>query len=196
MQQYVAAMDSPGGAMDGPTGRPTRLPAWVVGVAGCTKTGPGMLTLAGNNSYSSAFTIAEGPVLAQSATAFGNLFIVDRFSQFTKLLTLGAAGPSILLSLNFIEREYMARFEFPVLILLATIGMMLMISANNLIALYMGLELQSLSLYVLAAINRDAARASPKDEDRNHRWRGRWRMLCACVTTARLRHRCWEFGPT
>ena len=58
------------------------------------------------------------------------------------------------------KRDGSARFEYQVLILLAALGMMLMISANNLIALYMGLELQSLSLYVLAAINRDSARAS------------------------------------
>src|SRR4029077_16648383 len=65
-------------------------------------------------------------------TAFGNLFIVDRFSQFMKLLTLGASALSILLSLNYIEREYMARFEFPVLMLFSTSGMLLMISANDL----------------------------------------------------------------
>ena len=58
------------------------------------------------------------------------------------------------------KRDGRQRFEYPVLILLATVGMMMMISANNLIALYMGLELQSLALYVVAAINRDSARAS------------------------------------
>ena len=58
------------------------------------------------------------------------------------------------------KRDGSERFEYPVLILLATVGMMMMISANNLIALYMGLELQSLALYVVAAINRDSARAS------------------------------------
>ncbi len=71
--------------------------------------------------------------------AFGNLFIVDRFSQFMKMLTLGASALSILLSLNYIEREYMARFEFPVLMLFATSGMLMMISANDLISLYLGL---------------------------------------------------------
>ena len=58
------------------------------------------------------------------------------------------------------KRDRSERFEYPILILLATVGMMMMISANNLIALYMGLELQSLALYVVAAINRDSARAS------------------------------------
>ena len=95
-----------------------------------------------------------------SATAFGNLFIVDRFSQFMKLLALGASALSILLSLDYIEREYMARFEFPVLMLFATSGMLLMISANDLISLYLGLELQSLALYVVAAFQRDSLRST------------------------------------
>ncbi len=95
-----------------------------------------------------------------TGTAFGNLFIVDRFAQFMKLLTLGASAVSILMSLNYIEREYMARFEFPVLLLFATAGMLLMISANDLIALYLGLELQSLALYVVAAFQRDSLRST------------------------------------
>src|SRR5262249_4240601 len=95
-----------------------------------------------------------------SGTAFVNLFIVDRFSQFMKLLTLGASALSILLSLNLIEREYMARFEFPVLMLFATSGMLLMISANDLISLYVSLELQSLALYVVAAFQRDSERST------------------------------------
>jgi NADH-quinone oxidoreductase subunit N len=77
-----------------------------------------------------------------------------------KLLTLFGSAVAIVLSVNFFRREKMARFEYPVLILLATTGMMMMISANSLIALYMGLELQSLALYVVAAFNRDSARSS------------------------------------
>jgi NADH-quinone oxidoreductase subunit N len=92
--------------------------------------------------------------------AFGNLFIVDRFAQFMKLLALGGTALSILLSLDYAEREHMARFEFPVLILFATLGMLLMISANDLIALYLGLELQSLALYVVAAFQRDSLRST------------------------------------
>jgi NADH-quinone oxidoreductase subunit N len=97
---------------------------------------------------------------AGGGLAFGNLFIVDRFSQFMKLLTLGASALSILLSLDYIEREYMARFEFPVLILFATSGMLMMISANDLISLYLGLEFQSLALYVVAAFQRDSLRST------------------------------------
>src|SRR3546814_13978962 len=60
---------------------------------------------------------------------------------------------------GFIRREGMARFEYPLLIVFATVGMLLMISANDLIALYLGLELQNLSLYVLAAFQRDSVRS-------------------------------------
>src|SRR5262249_1163197 len=67
---------------------------------------------------------------------------------------------SIWISLNYLKLEKMARFEYPILIALATVGMMMMVSANDLIALYVGLELQSLALYVLAAYNRDTARST------------------------------------
>ena len=97
---------------------------------------------------------------ATSSYAFGNLFVVDRFAQFMKLLALGASAISILLSLDYAEREQMARFEFPVLMLFATLGMLAMISANDLISLYLGLELQSLSLYVVAAFQRDSLRST------------------------------------
>ena len=91
---------------------------------------------------------------------FDGAYMDDAFSRFVKVLTLFGSAAALVLSVSFMKRDGSQRFEYPVLILLATIGMMLMISANNLIALYMGLELQSLALYVLAAINRDSARAS------------------------------------
>jgi len=94
------------------------------------------------------------------AEAFGGAFVVDTFARVMKVLALFGSAVAIVLSESFMKRDRSQRFEYSVLILLATVGMMLMISANNLIALYMGLELQSLSLYVLAAINRDSARAS------------------------------------
>ena len=64
------------------------------------------------------------------------------------------------MSIGYIHREAMARFEYPVLMLLATLGMMMMVSASNLISLYIGLELQSLALYVIAAIRRDSLRST------------------------------------
>ena len=92
--------------------------------------------------------------------AFGGAFIVDTFGRVMKVLALFGSAVAIILSVHFMKRDGSERFEYPVLIMLATVGMMMMISANNLIALYMGLELQSLALYVVAAINRDSARAS------------------------------------
>src|SRR3546814_6440917 len=82
-------------------------------------------------------------------------FIADAFGDFMKLLVLAGSAVSLVMALRYIEREDMARFEFSVLILLATVGMMMMISANDMLALYLGLELQSLSLYGVAAFRRD-----------------------------------------
>ncbi len=92
--------------------------------------------------------------------AFNGLFVVDSFGNFMKVLVLLGSGATMILSHHFIKREGMALFEFPVLLLFATLGMMLMISADDLISLYMGLELQSLSLYVVAAIRRQSLRSS------------------------------------
>ena len=86
--------------------------------------------------------------------AFNGMFVIDRFAGFMKLFVLVGLMVSISISIRYLEQENMARFEYPVLILFAGLGMMIMISANNLLTMYMGLELQSLSLYVLAAIQR------------------------------------------
>ena len=103
-----------------------------------------------------ALLIVEPGVAVQT---FGGMFVVDGFTRFMKLLILLAAAAALVMSLTYIRREGMDRFEFPVLIMLATLGMFMMVSANGLIALYMGLELQSLALYVVAAFNRDSGRA-------------------------------------
>jgi NADH-quinone oxidoreductase subunit N len=95
-----------------------------------------------------------------SATAFGGLFIVDKFGVFFKVLVLAGSSLAIVMSMDYIEREGMSRFEFPVLMLLSTVGMLLMLSANDLISLYLGLELQSLALYVVAAFRRDDLRST------------------------------------
>ncbi|MGO1079121.1 NADH-quinone oxidoreductase subunit NuoN [Inquilinus sp. CA228] len=91
---------------------------------------------------------------------FNGMFVADGFAVFMKILVLLGSALTLILSLDYLEHEGMARFEFPVLFVLATVGMLLMISANNLISLYLGLELQSLSLYVVAAFNRDSERSS------------------------------------
>ena len=96
----------------------------------------------------------------QPLSGFGGLFIVDSFAAFMKPLVLLGAALAIIMSIDYIEREKFARAEYPIIILFATLGMLLMISANDLIALYLGLELQSLALYVAAAIRRDAVRST------------------------------------
>ncbi|MCF8474375.1 MAG: NADH-quinone oxidoreductase subunit NuoN [Emcibacter sp.] len=87
---------------------------------------------------------------------FGNMFVVDRFTSFMKILVLVASSLAVIMSIQYFKDEGEERFEYPILLLLATVGMMVMISANDLMSLYMGLELQSLSLYVLASIRRDS----------------------------------------
>jgi len=91
---------------------------------------------------------------------FYGLFVSDSFAIFMKLLVLFGAAASVIMAIGFNEREGMARFEFPVLVLLATSGMLAMISANDLMSLYIGLELESLSLYVLASFKRDEVRST------------------------------------
>jgi NADH-quinone oxidoreductase subunit N len=96
----------------------------------------------------------------QGATLFGGAFIDDGFGRFMKLLALGASAAAIILSIDDFRDHKVLKFEYPVLILLATAGMMMMISAGDLLALYLGLELQSLSLYVVAAFRRDDVKSS------------------------------------
>jgi NADH-quinone oxidoreductase subunit N len=93
-------------------------------------------------------------------TTFGGSFVVDGFGRFMKVLALIGSAAAIVLSFDYLERLKPPRFEYSVLILLATLGMMLLVSASDLIALYLGLELMSLSLYVLAAIDRDSVRST------------------------------------
>ena len=100
-------------------------------------------------------TIASGPMLT-----FGGMFINDAFAVFFKVLVLIASAFAITISQEYVTRQGIARLEFGVLILLATVGMMMMISANDLMAMYLGLEVQSLSLYVLASFQRDDPRSA------------------------------------
>ena len=94
------------------------------------------------------------------AIVWDGAFIDDAFARFMKALALIGALVSILLSREYMAREKIDQFEFPVLIVLATLGMLMLISAQSLIALYLGLELMSLALYVVAAFHRDNIRAS------------------------------------
>src|SRR5215467_15089626 len=91
---------------------------------------------------------------------FGGSFIVDEFARFLKILALLGSAAAIVMSIDYAKREGQERFEYSVLILLSTLGMLMLISAADLIALYLGLELMSLPLYVLAASYRDSLRAT------------------------------------
>jgi NADH-quinone oxidoreductase subunit N len=91
---------------------------------------------------------------------FGGSFIVDDFARFLKVLALTGSAAAILMSIDYAEREHEQRFEYPVLIVLSTLGMLMLISAADLIALYLGLELMSLPLYVVAASHRSSLRSS------------------------------------
>ena len=96
----------------------------------------------------------------KTQTTCGGLFIIDTFSTFMKSIVLIGAAMTLIVGMGYVKREGMNRFEFPILILFATTGMLLMISANDLIALYVGLEMQSLSLYIVATFKRESVRST------------------------------------
>ena len=87
--------------------------------------------------------------------AYGGAYLADGFSRFMKIVALIGSIVTMFMSMGQAREQQLDRFEFPVLLLLATLGILLMISAHDLISLYLSLELQSLALYVVAAINRD-----------------------------------------
>ena len=93
-------------------------------------------------------------------TAFGGAFVDDAFSRFAKVVILLSAAAVLILSQDFMTRHGLFRFEYPLLVALSVVGMMMMVSAGDLMALYMGLELQSLSLYVVAALRRDSVKST------------------------------------
>lgn len=96
----------------------------------------------------------------ETTTTFGFSFIADPFARFVKILILVGAGATLLMGISSMRSDNLNRFEYPVLLVLATLGMFMMVSANGLIALYIGIELQSLALYVVAAFKRDSLRSS------------------------------------
>ncbi len=104
------------------------------------------------------FTLLDDPLAPM--LAFEGMYVADGFSAFLKVLILVSAGASMLLALPYLATAKTGRFEYPVLLMLATLGMCMMVSANDLLSLYVGLELQSLAAYVLAAFHRGEARSS------------------------------------
>ncbi|SDF10398.1 NADH dehydrogenase subunit N [Celeribacter baekdonensis] len=92
--------------------------------------------------------------------AFHGMFIDDAFSRFGKVGILLAGAAVLVMSYDFLDKRGFAKFEYPILVLFSTIGMMVMVSAGDLMALYLGLELMSLSLYVIASFRRDSVKST------------------------------------
>jgi NADH-quinone oxidoreductase subunit N len=92
--------------------------------------------------------------------AYGGVFVSDGFARFMKVTALVGSFVTLFMSLGLAKENQLDKFEFPVLLVLCTLGILLMISANDLISLYLGLELQSLAIYVIAAINRDSVKST------------------------------------
>ncbi|MBV1868251.1 MAG: NADH-quinone oxidoreductase subunit NuoN [Marinosulfonomonas sp.] len=92
--------------------------------------------------------------------AFGGMFNDDSFSRFSKVIILLSGAAILLMSAPYMAKRDLLKFEYPLLIALATVGMMVMVSAGDLMTLYMGLELQSLALYVVASLRRDSVKST------------------------------------
>ncbi len=92
--------------------------------------------------------------------AFGGMIVNDAFARFAKVAILLSAAAVMVMGQDYMSKRGMLRFEYPILIALSVIGMMVMVSAGDLMALYMGLELQSLALYVVAALRRDSIKST------------------------------------
>ena len=91
---------------------------------------------------------------------FNGTVVIDYLSSFMKLITIIAALMALIVSSNYLKTFKILKIEYPILVICAVLGMMVMISSNDLIVFYIGLELQSLSLYVLSSFNRDEVRSS------------------------------------
>lgn len=142
------------------------LPELVLALAGLAALVAGVLpkrdtSFAINMGVFGAMLLAAVLVMAQpEGTAFAGQYVSDAFTRFMKLLVLAGAALGLLVAMDWNVKEGLAKFEFPLLLLFSSLGMMVMVSANDLIALYLGLELLSLSLYVIAAFNRDSERSA------------------------------------
>jgi len=142
------------------------LPELVLALAGLAILGVGVLPK--RNTFFACAMAAVGAFLLAAVlvlgtpdgSGFGGQVVSDAFGRFAKVLVLLGAAAGVVLSLDFNAREGLDRFEYPVLLLFATLGMLVMVSANDLMSLYIGLELLSLSLYVVAAFNRDEERSA------------------------------------
>jgi NADH-quinone oxidoreductase subunit N len=125
---------------------------------GKDKTAPLMVAM------SAAVMVVLGLWIASSGagtrTAFDGMFNDDAFARFAKVTILWSAAAVLLMGQSFLQKRNLLRFEYPLLVTLSVVGMMMMVSAGDLMGLYMGLELQSLALYVVASLNRDSVRST------------------------------------
>lgn len=95
-----------------------------------------------------------------TSKAFGGAFVDDGFARYAKVVILWSSAITLIISRDYLSKNNLMKFEYPILIGLAVVGMMMMVSAGDLMSLYMGIELQSLALYVIAAFNRDSIRST------------------------------------
>ncbi|MGG7565945.1 NADH-quinone oxidoreductase subunit NuoN [Rhodovulum sp. DZ06] len=129
-----------------------------------------VVTYGGQDRWASPLTWATALVFALlglevslgsgAETAFHGAFIADGFARFAKTVILFGSAVMLLLSEDYMRRHGQLKYEFPILVAMAVLGMMVMVSAGDLMSLYMGLELQSLALYVVAAFRRDSIRST------------------------------------
>ncbi len=130
---------------------------------GAVYTGKDRLTTALTWAFAGVFLVLAvwiGLSDAGTQTAFNGLFTSDLYARFAKVLILASAAAVLLIGQDYVLKWGLDRFEYPILMALSVLGMMLMVSAGNLITLYMGLELMSLALYVIAALRRDSLRST------------------------------------
>ena len=105
-----------------------------------------------------AVMIAFG--MGEGGLGFGGLIVDDGFARFAKVAILLASAAVLVMAQDYMARRDLGRFEYPILIALAVVGMMIMVSASDLMTLYMGLELQSLALYVITSLRRDSVKST------------------------------------
>jgi len=128
----------------------------MVGALGGKRAGAAVSWLSALSLLVAAALAATGPL----GTVFAGGYVADAAAVFAKVAIYGMSAVAVILGAGWLDRLKAAQFEYPILILLAAVGMGMMASSGDLISLYVGVELQSLALYVLAAFRRDDAKAS------------------------------------
>jgi NADH-quinone oxidoreductase subunit N len=142
------------------------LPALLLGIGGMVLLLAGVLAKRDRFTFCSLAAVALlilaaiASAVAPDAVLFNGLLKTSLFTRFADTLVYLGAAMALILSLDYNRRENIARFEYPILVLFAVLGMIVMISANDLMSLYIGFELQSLALYITAAIARDSLRST------------------------------------